>query len=86
MEKHQLLNQLRQMATSDKASFLNVLQAVLDAGLWKDFVQMREEELSVREMTREESLKAKKEKIKQLSKQSFDEFDEVYKNLAWWII
>lgn len=82
MEKHQLLNQLRQMATSDKASFLNVLQAVLDAGLWKDFVQMREEELSVREMTREESLKAKKEKIKQLSKQSFDEFDEVYKNLA----
>ena len=70
------------MATSDKASFLNVLQAVLDAGLWKDFVQMREEELSVREMTREESLKAKKEKIKQLSKQSFDEFDEVYKNLA----
>ena len=82
MEKHQLLNRLRQMATSDKASFLNVLQAVLDAGLWKDFVQMREEELSVREMTREESLKAKKEKIKQLSKQSFDEFDEVYKNLA----
>jgi len=82
MNKNQLLEQLRHMATSDKQSFLTVLQAVLDAGLWKEFVQLREEELSVREKTREENLKAKKEKINGLSKQSFEEFDEVYKNLA----
>ena len=82
MNKNHLIDQLRNLAKSDQESFFNVLQNILDADLWRELVQIQNGHFPQREMTREEQLEAKKEKIKKLAEESFNEFDEVYKKLA----